>query len=47
MVEIDYSKMFKAFENEKKTLEREMRLLSKLDDPNIDADTLKNTLGMI
>lgn len=39
--------MQKAFENEKRNLEREMKLLEKLDDPNLDMETLKSTLGLI
>lgn len=40
--------MQRAVEIEKKNLEREMRLLEKLDDmENIDMDTLKSTLGLI
>ena len=41
-ISIDYSKMQRAVENEKRNLEREMRLLEKLDDvDNMDLDTLK------
>ena len=39
--------MEKAYENERRNLEREMKLLQKLDDPNLDVDTLKSTLGLI
>lgn len=39
--------MKKAAEILKKNLEREVNLLNRLDDPNLDADTLKNTLGLI
>lgn len=46
-VQIDYSKMQKAVEIEKKNLEREMRILEKLDNPNLDVEQLKNTLGLI
>eukprot|EP00347_Sterkiella_histriomuscorum_P005853 403355024 len=47
-ISIDYSKMQRAVENEKRNLEREMRLLEKLDDvDNMDVDTLKQTLGLI
>ncbi|CDW73079.1 fha domain containing protein [Stylonychia lemnae] len=47
-ISIDYSKMQRAVEIEKKNLEREMRLLEKLDNvDNIDMDTLKSTLGLI
>lgn len=31
----------------KKNLEREVNMLKKLDDPNLDAETLKSTLGLI
>lgn len=44
---IDFDKMKKAAEILKKNLEREVNLLNRLDDPNLDADTLKNTLGLI
>ena len=37
-IKIDYSKMQRAVEQEKKNLEREMKLLEHLDDPNIDLD---------
>jgi hypothetical protein len=47
-VSVDYSKMQKAIEIEKKNLEREMRLLEKLDDvDNMDVETLKSTLGLV
>lgn len=47
-ISVDYSKMQRAVEIEKKNLEREMRILQKLDDSeNIDVDTLKSTLGLI
>jgi RNA recognition motif-containing protein len=46
-VNVDYSKMQKAVEIEKKNLEREMRLLEQLDRPDLDIDTLRNTLGLI
>lgn len=40
--------MQKAIEIEKKNLEREMRLLEKLDDvESMDVDALKQTLGLI
>jgi hypothetical protein len=39
--------MQKAVEIEKKNLEREMRLLEKLDNPDLDLDTLKSTLGLV
>jgi len=39
--------MQRAFEQERKNLEKEMYLLEKLDDPNLDVDTLKSTLGLI
>lgn len=40
--------MQRAIEIEKKNLEREMRLLQKLDDvENMDVDVLKQTLGLI
>ena len=40
--------MQRAVEIEKKNLEREMRLLEKLDDvDNIDMETLKSTLGLV
>ena len=48
MISVDYSKMQKAIEIEKKNLEREMRLLQKLDNvENMDVDLLKQTLGLI
>lgn len=46
-VQIDYSKMQKAVEIEKKALEREMRILERLDRPDLDIDTLKDTLGLV
>ena len=47
-ISVDYSKMQRAVEIEKKNLEREMRLLQKLDDAdNIDVEALKSTLGLI
>jgi len=39
--------MQKAFEQEKRNLEREMKLLENLDNPNLDMDTLKSTLGLV
>lgn len=39
--------MQKAVESEKKNLEREMKILEKLDNPDLDVDTLKSTLGLI
>lgn len=39
--------MQKAVENEKRNLEREMKALEQLDNPDIDVDTLKQTLGFI
>jgi RNA recognition motif-containing protein len=39
--------MQKAVELEKKALEREMRVLERLDRPDLDEDTLKNTLGLV
>lgn len=47
IISIDYTKMQRAIETEKKNLEREMKLLEKLDDPDIDIETLKSTLGLI
>lgn len=45
---IDYSKMQKAVELEKRALEREMRVLERLDKPgDLDLETLKNTLGLV
>jgi len=47
-VSIDYSKMQKAVEIEKRALEREMRVLERLDKPgDLDLETLKNTLGLV
>jgi len=46
-VSIDYSKMQKAVEIEKKALEREMRVLERLDRPDLDVETLKSTLGLV
>lgn len=46
-VTVDYTNMQRAVEIEKKNLEREMKMLEKLDDPNLDLDTLKSTLGLI
>ena len=47
-VQIDYSKMQRAVEMEKRNLEREMRMLEKLDDVgNLDMATLKSTLGLV
>jgi RNA recognition motif. (a.k.a. RRM, RBD, or RNP domain)/FHA domain len=46
-VHIDYSKMQKAVEIEKKNLEREMRVLERLDRPDLDTETLKSTLGLV
>jgi len=46
-VSIDYSKMQKAVELEKRALEREMRVLERLDKPDLDLETLKNTLGLV
>ena len=39
--------MQKAVEIEKKALEREMRILERLDRPDLDIDTLKDTLGLV
>lgn len=39
--------MQKAVEIEKKALEREMRLLERLDKPDLDVETLKSTLGLV
>lgn len=44
---MDYSKMQKAVEIEKKALEREMRVLERLEQPDLDVDTIKNTLGLV
>lgn len=47
-ISVDYSKMQRAVELETKNLEREMKMLEKLDDvENIDLETLKATLGLI
>lgn len=46
-VKVDYSKMQKAVEIEKKALEREMRVLERLEQPDLDVDTIKNTLGLV
>lgn len=46
-VNLDYSKMQKAVEIEKKNLEREMRLLEQLDRPDLDIETIRNTLGLV
>ena len=46
-VKVDYSKMQKAVEIEKKALEREMRVLERLDRPDLDLDTIKSTLGLV
>ena len=46
-VSIDYAKMQKAVEIEKRALEREMRVLERLDKPDLDLETLKNTLGLV
>lgn len=47
-VSIDYSKMQKAVEIEKRALEREMRVLERLDKPgDLDLETLKNSLGLV
>jgi RNA recognition motif-containing protein len=39
--------MQKAVEIEKKALEREMRILERLDKPDLDLETIKSTLGMV
>jgi RNA recognition motif-containing protein len=39
--------MQKAVEIEKKNLEREMRLLERLDQADLDVDTIKSTLGLV
>lgn len=39
--------MQKAVEIEKKNLEREMRLLEQLDRPDLDIETVRNTLGLV
>ena len=39
--------MQKAVELEKRALEREMRVLERLDKPDLDLETLKNTLGLV
>ena len=44
---MDFSKMQKAVEIEKRALEREMRVLERLDKPDLDLETLKNTLGLV
>ena len=47
-ISVDYSKMQRAVELETKNLEREMKMLEKLDDvENIELETLKATLGLI
>ena len=47
-ISVDYSKMQRAVELETKNLEREMKMLEKLDDvENIDLETFKATLGLI
>ena len=46
-VTLDYSKMQKAVEIEKKNLEREMRLLEQLDRPDLDIETVRNTMGLV
>lgn len=46
-VALDFSKMQKAVEIEKKNLEREMRLLEQLDRPDLDIETVRNTLGLV
>lgn len=39
--------MQKAVEIEKKALEREMRILERLDRPDLDVETIKSTLGLV
>ena len=39
--------MQRAIEQEKKTLEMEMKILEKLDNPDLDMETLKTTLGLV
>jgi RNA recognition motif-containing protein len=39
--------MQKAVEIERKNLEREMKLLERLENPDLDMDTLKSTLGLV
>ena len=48
-IKIDYSKMQKAVEMEKKELEREIRRLERLDQAHAsnDMDALKSTLGLV
>ena len=46
-VNLDFSKMQKAVEIEKKNLEREMRLLEQLDRPDLDIETVRNFLGLV
>lgn len=43
---IDYSKVKRMFESERLTLEEDLKKLEKLDDENLDIDTLKNSLGL-
>lgn len=39
--------MQRAFEAEQKNLEREVKQLERLDDPNLDREGLMSTLGLI
>ena len=46
VLELDYGDVQKTFEAEKKNLEKDLRLLEKIENEEIDLDTLKETLGM-
>jgi RNA recognition motif-containing protein len=45
-LKIDYSNVKKTFEKEKQNLEKDMRMLETLENPDLDIETLKKTLGL-
>ncbi len=47
VVSIDYSAVKSNFEQEEKQFERELRQLEKLQDPNLDKESVKEILGLV
>jgi RNA recognition motif-containing protein len=47
IVKIDYTAVENKFEQEEKTLERELQRLKKLENPNLDKDSMKELLGLV
>lgn len=47
LVDVDYKEVELNVQQQKKKLEKSMKLLEKLEDPNVDEETLKLTLGLV